>query len=135
MTYYLDTSAAAKLVKPETETPALISLISQVEGLFGHQALVSADLLQTELIATVLRAQLPVTQAMRVLAGVYLIRMTPEICEAAGSLAGERGLRSLDALHLAVAVSLRATLTGIITYDNRMAETAMSLGFLVESPR
>ena len=48
---------------------------------------------------------------------------------------GERGLRSLDALHLAVAVPLRASLTGIITYDARMAEAAMSLGFVVESPR
>jgi predicted nucleic acid-binding protein len=135
VTYYLDTSAAAKLVKSETETPALASLISHEEGLFGRQALVSADLLQTELIATVLRAQLPLSHAMRVLAGVYLIRMTPEICEAAGSLSGERGLRSLDALHLAVAVSLRASLTGIITYDTRMAEAATSLGFVVESPR
>ena len=135
MTYYLDTSAAAKLVKPETETPALASVISRAEGLFGHRALVSADLLQTELIATVLRAHLPLSHAIRVMSGVYLIRMTPEICEAAGSLAGERGLRSLDAFHLAVAVSLRASLTGIITYDARMAEAAMSLGFVVESPR
>ncbi len=45
-----------------------------------------------------------------------------------------RDLRSLDAIHLASAVQLGADLSKIITYDERMADAARSLGWTVSSP-
>ena len=72
--------------------------------------------------------------AMAVLDTVYLVRLTGSLCEAAGSLAGEFGLRSLDALHLAAAVSMRNSIQGVITYDQRCAEAASKLGFVVKTP-
>lgn len=135
MTHYLDSSAAVKLVKSEDETPALLDFLSGATQGKGAFSLVSADLLQTEVIAVVTRAGLPISEAIRVLSGVYLLRLSPQICETAGVLAGEHGVRSLDALHLATAVSQRARLSGVITYDQRLAEAASNLGFAVESPR
>ena len=135
MTYYLDTSAAVKLIKTEEETPALVAFLRSATKQQGNGSLISADLLHTELIATVTRAGVPIGEAIRVLGGVYLLRLSPQICEMAGIIAGQQGLRSLDALHLAVALSQRGRLTAVITYDRRLAEAAEGLGLAVVAPR
>jgi len=43
-------------------------------------------------------------------------------------------LRSLDAVHLAAALSLGDDLEGIVTYDDRLAEAAQANGVPVVSP-
>lgn len=43
-------------------------------------------------------------------------------------------LRTLDAIHLAAAVSLRAGLSAFVTYDKRLAAAAKELGLPVLSP-
>ena len=134
MTYYLDSSAAVKLVKPEAESVALSKFIRGIASEPTGGALIAGDILRTELIAAVLRAGLPRSAAMAVLDGVHLLRLTGSVCDTAGDLAGEQGLRSLDALHLAAALSARGILRGVITYDLRFAEAATSLGLRVESP-
>lgn len=134
MTYYLDTSAAVKLVKREPETTALAGFIRNASKQGGKRALVSSDILKTELMATVLRAGMEPQAAIRATNALYLLRLSPQMCESAGMLAGGLGIRSVDALHLAAAVSVRESLAGVITYDLRMAEAATRLGFPVESP-
>lgn len=134
MSYYLDTSAAVKLVKRELESDALVAFLQELTHTPSGGTLVAGDVLRTELVAAVLRAGMPLGAAMAVLDSVYLVRLTGSLCEAAGSLAGEFGLRSLDALHLAVAVSMRNSIHGVITYDQRFAEAASKLGFVVETP-
>ena len=134
MTYYLDTSAAVKLVKREPETAALAEFIRNATKRRSQRVLVSSDLVRTELMAAVLRAGLEPHAAIRATNALYLLRLSPQICESAGMLAGGLGIRSLDAIHLAAAVSLRESLSGVITYDHRMAEAASRLGFQVESP-
>lgn len=134
MSYYLDTSAAVKLVKRELESDALVAFLQELTQTPSGGTLVAGDVLRTELVAAVLRAGMPLGAAMAVLDSVYLVRLTGSLCEAAGSLAGEFGLRSLDALHLAVAVSMRNSIHGVITYDQRFAEAASKLGFVVETP-
>lgn len=134
MTYYLDTSAAVKLVKPEAETSSLRAFLTNMAENSAGGGLVAGDILRTELVAAVLRAGMPRSAAVDVLDSVHLLRLTGAICEMAGSLAGELGLRSLDALHLAAAVSARHLIQGVITYDTRFALAARELGFVVESP-
>jgi hypothetical protein len=134
VSYYLDTSAAVKLVKRELESDALVAFLQELTQTPSGGTLVAGDVLRTELVAAVLRAGMPLGAAMAVLDSVYLVRLTGSLCEAAGSLAGEFGLRSLDALHLAVAVSMRNSIHGVITYDQRFAEAASKLGFVVETP-
>jgi predicted nucleic acid-binding protein len=43
-------------------------------------------------------------------------------------------LRSLDAVHLAAALSVGADLAGVVTYDERMAAAATGLQLHVEAP-
>jgi uncharacterized protein len=43
-------------------------------------------------------------------------------------------MRSLDAIHLAAALSLGRDLAGIVTYDRWMAEAAQTLGLRVAAP-
>ena len=134
MSYYLDTSAAVKLVKKELESDALVAFLQGLTQTPSAGTLVAGDILRTELVAAVLGAGMPISAAMAVLGTVYLVRLTGSLCEAAGSLAGEFGLRSLDALHLAAAVSMRHSIQGVITYDQRCAEAASKLGFVVKTP-
>ena len=134
MTYYIDTSAAVKLVKPEPETEALRVFLRKIERETGSPSLVSSDLLKTEILSAVLRAGLAPAAGMRAINSVYLLRLSPQICESAGMLSGQLGVRSLDALHLATAVSERPTLRAFVTYDQKLADAARQLGIQVENP-
>jgi hypothetical protein len=80
MTYYLDASAAVKLVKPEQETRGLLKFLGLDADTVQSGRLISSDLLRTELIGSVLRAGLPVAAGLRVLDAVVLFRMSPQIC-------------------------------------------------------
>ncbi len=129
MAFYLDTSAAVKLVVAETGSAALSRWLRDHDG---H--LVSSDLLRTELLrATRRAAPESMPQARAVLEAVALISMPAATFERAASL--EPGvLRSLDALHLAAALELGDELAGIITYDDRMSAAATTHGIPVVAP-
>ena len=47
----------------------------------------------------------------------------------------DRMLRSLDAIHLATARVLGPDLTGLATYDDRLAAAGRDAGFEIVSPR
>lgn len=134
MKYYIDTSAAVKLVKPEPETDSLQLFLRQMQQESEPPSLVSSDLLKTEILSAVLRAGLTPAVGIRAISSVYLLRLSPQICESAGMLSGQLGVRSLDALHLATAVSERPTLRALVTYDQKLAGAARKLGIRVESP-
>jgi predicted nucleic acid-binding protein len=68
------------------------------------------------------------------IAHTALIRLTPELCDAAGKLEPRAGLRSLDAVHVSAAMQLDAALTAFVTYDKRLAAAAASCGLPVVSP-
>ncbi len=129
MAYYLDTSAAVKLVLEEVGTKALRRWLLAVT-----EPIVSSDLLRTELLRATRRAAPDqVQQARRVLDSVMLVSMSTELFEHAGTLEPEV-LRSLDALHLAAALDLGDELDGIVTYDDRLAIAAAALGVAVIAP-
>lgn len=122
---YLDTSAAAKLLVEEEESAALAAWADGAEP-------VSSLLLETELRRFAMRVGLPQQAVTALLDRVPLFDLPASIFHEAGVLAGEH-LRSLDALHLAVA--LRLGVSGVVTYDARMASAAADLGLAVVSPR
>ena len=127
--HYLDTSALVKLVVSEAETAALRAWMGETE-----RTPVSCDLARTELLRVVRRAAPDrVVQARAVLDSITLIEVTTSVFEEAGRL-DPTVLRSLDAVHLAAALSLGDDLDGIITYDERFAEAAQSNGVPVTSP-
>jgi len=73
-------------------------------------------------------------RARLVLDRVHLIRLDDSLLDTAATLEA-RVLRSLDAIHLAAAQRVAAELEVLVTYDQRMAEAATALGFVVQAPR
>jgi len=67
------------------------------------------------------------------LEGVALLPLDDGVLDAATSLE-PAGLRSLDALHLATALSVRDEIGVLVTYDQRLAEAAEGHGLVVASP-
>lgn len=125
--WYLDPSAAVKLVQPEAETAALRSWME------GRRWVIS-DLHRTELRRAARRAG-PGTlaRAERLLVELDTVGVTGDVFDAAGR-ADPTVLRSLDAIHLAAAAVLGDDLAGIVAYDRRLVEAAHQQGLVVVSP-
>ncbi|HLA93527.1 MAG TPA: type II toxin-antitoxin system VapC family toxin [Actinomycetota bacterium] len=124
---YLDSSAIVKLVAREPETPAL------VEAVRADPSVVSSALAWTEVVRAVRRARGRVSRAREVLEGVALVPLDDAILRGAGDLS-PAGLRTLDAIHLATALSLAEDVTTLVTYDERLAEAAAAAGIAVTAP-
>jgi predicted nucleic acid-binding protein len=124
---YLDSSAIVKLVAREPETPAL------VEAVRADPAVVSSALAWAELIRAVRRARGRVDRAREVLGGIALAPIDEAILRGAGELS-LAGLRTLDAIHLATALTLAEDITALVTYDERLAEAAAAAGIAVTAP-
>ena len=129
MAFYLDTSAAAKLVVAEPASEAMASWAATNET-----RVIASDLLRTELLRATRRgAPDRMQRARSVLDALTLFNLTSATYERAATLDPEE-LRSLDALHLAAALELGDELDGIVTYDNRMAAAAALYGVAVIAP-
>jgi uncharacterized protein len=127
--HYLDTSAMAKLVVAEPETPALRSWLASAD-----RSPVACDLARTELLRAVRKAAPDrVLVARSVLDSVTLTEVTTAVYERAGHL-DPATLRSLDAVHLAAALDLGDDLDGLVTYDKRLADAALLHGVRVTAP-
>lgn len=123
---YLDSSAIAKLLRPEAETAALRTLLAASAHPVG-----TAVIAETEVRRTAARTGISQTAATRVLDQLELVDLDRAIYTHAGLLPGAH-LRSLDALHLAVA--LREGADEFVTYDARQAQAARDCGLRVSSP-
>lgn len=126
---YLDSSAFAKLVMAEPESTSLRQFLRR------RPKQASAALLRTEAMRAARRVDGRLVPAIRsALARLLLVRLTPDLLDRAGTLDPPE-IRSLDAIHLAAALSLGDDLGQFVTYDETMAEAARSLNFKVASPR
>ena len=129
MAFYLDTSAAVKLVVAEAGSSALRSWLQS-----NRADIVGSDLLRTELLRATRRgAPNRMQRARAVLDGVILMTLPTATFERAADL-DPLTLRSLDALHLGSALGLGDELDGIITYDDRLAVAAQARGIRVVAP-
>ena len=129
MAFYLDTSAAMKLVVSERGSRAMAAWAGTHAG-----DVVSSDLLRTELLRATRRGapeQMP--RARAVLDSITLLRVSTETFERAGEL-DPFALRSLDAVNLAAALELGDDLDGIVTYDDRLSDAAALHGIAVIAP-
>lgn len=129
MAHYLDTSALAKLARAESESAALLDWVRR-----SDTAMVSSDLARTELMRALRRSDpSAVAVGRRVLESVDLIALSPRILDEAGRL-DPVALRSLDAIHLASALTLGDDLQSIVTYDVRLADAARAVGIPALAP-
>jgi predicted nucleic acid-binding protein len=127
---YLDSSALVKLVLREPETAALMGFLA------AWPDRLSSVLARVEVLRALRRAKAERAarrRAHRVLSHVALVRLDDPVLEAAARL-GPPELRSLDAIHLATARSVKEGLAGIVTYDSRLSRAAARLRLKVWSP-
>ena len=128
-TAYVDSSALLKLVVREPETSALEADLADRDGL------VASRLTVVECRRAARRAShRRVLQTVdEILDAIYLIEVTPAILDDAAA-AEPPFLRSLDAIHLAAALSVGDPQLEMITYDARLAEAARANGLTVVQP-
>lgn len=102
--------------------------------LAGWDGYVSSALLGVEAIRACARHRDRYAQDARAwLHDIALIPLDDAVLDCAASLQ-PAGLRSLDALHLATALSVRDDLGALLTYDDRLGAAAAERGLPVVSP-
>ena len=129
LAYYLDTSACMKLVVVEAESTAMRRWSRRHTG-----TLFSSDLLRVEAIRTARQISEPAVKGVEMIVDTLpLVGLDAEVCGRAAAM-DPLALRSLDALHLASAMTYADELDGIVTYDRRLADAAEHHGVMVIEP-
>lgn len=125
---YLDASALVKLVIREPESEALRRYLRR------KLRRTSSALARVEVVrAARPHGRAAVARARRLVARLDLVRVEDPVLDAAALLRPSL-LRSLDAIHLASAQTLKAELEAIVTYDDRLSAAARDLGMPIERP-
>lgn len=125
---YLDASALVKLAILEPESRALGAHVD------ARLPITSSALSYVEVVRAVRRHGADaVRRARAVLENVAMIAVGEPLLHVAADLEDPL-LRSLDAVHVAAALSLEDDLAELITYDGRMASAARALGLPVVAP-
>ena len=117
-----------KLPLREAEHTALLRELGEWEGY------VSSTLLAVEAIRACARYGVECAQDARSwLEGLALLPLDDAVLDVATSLE-PTGLRTLDALHLATALSVRDEIGVLISYDERLVHAAEARGLKVAQP-
>jgi predicted nucleic acid-binding protein len=126
---YVDTSAFVKLFSVEPESEALWAAIrSEWDGVLA------SEIFAIEVVRAARRiGDTAVAQALELLRTVVLLPLTAEIRRDAGRI-GPPELRSLDAIHLATALSASERIGAVLTYDQRLASACADAGLRVVAP-
>lgn len=118
-----------KLVVKESHSTALCRWEEARED-----RLVTSNLAEAEVLRAVRRTDADLTERARLVLGTLdVIPLDSAHLERAGSMF-PAGLRTLDALHLAVALDLGPALQGFVTYDDRQAGAAREHAITVIRP-
>jgi uncharacterized protein len=127
-TVYLDTSVLGRVLLDEPDTPAIRRELDRFER---H---ISSRLLSVELHRLGLRENM-LAYVADLLSGKVLIPLNEEILAAAEIIAPP-AVATLDAVHLATAVSLSnaGKLDALMTYDKQLAAGAREHGLEVLAP-
>ena len=125
---YLDTSALAKLVVRESETAKLTTWLQDHDDKAWATSIVG----HVELGRLAARHGVP-AQAVQLLDGVDTIPLDSRVAAIAAA-AGPATLRTLDAIHLASAMLVRAELTALVAYDHRLLAAVQTVGLPTCSP-
>ena len=127
---HLDSSAIVKLVVPELESQALRRYLAV------RYERVASRLVRVEVFRALRRehAWEPATRrgAEEVLESIAPVAIDEPVLRAAAHLQPER-LRSLDAIHLATALSLD-DIEALVTYDQRLRDATVAAGLNVAAP-
>lgn len=125
---FVDSSAVTKLVIAEAESTALRERLSEAE-------LVGSALVIPEVTRAVRRTGAPETEEVlaQVLSRISVVPVSGAVLSRASELE-PWSLRTLDAIHLAAALSVTGQLGAFIAYDERLVAAALQHGLPVERP-
>jgi predicted nucleic acid-binding protein len=127
---YLDSAAVVKLVHAEPESPALRAWLDER----AETGWVSSVLVEIESFRALARyAPEAAPRLHPVLDQIDLIDLSPRVRVLAQTVRPAT-VRSLNAIHLATALSIRQALTSFVTYDKRLLEAVTAAGLPAESP-
>ena len=127
---YVDASALVKLVISEPESGALRDLLS------ARDDLVTSAVAVVEVVRSARRASPSpdvIERARAVVQSVHVLAVDLKVLDRAGDLEPDT-LRTLDAIHLASALSLGSDLEAMVVYDRHLAAAAGAAGVRVLSP-
>ena len=116
-----------KLAVAESESAALLAAIT------GRGPYATSVVGEIETVRVCRLAQVPLDQVEELRAGLVIIALDGEVRQLAFDVRLPM-LRTLDAIHLATAVSLRDHLESLVTYDHRLAQATTDAGIPVLSP-
>jgi predicted nucleic acid-binding protein len=124
---YVDASALVKLVIDELESPAMFRWYVESERL----ATSVIGIIETRRAAN--RRGHDAAQLESVFRSLVILEVD-EIVAAGASRMSPVASRTLDAIHLATAMALGTEIGAFVTYDDRLAEAARSVGLPVIRP-
>jgi predicted nucleic acid-binding protein len=116
-----------KLAVEEAESAALLAAIS------GRRPYTTSVVGEIETLRVCRRAQVPAGQVDELRAGLVIIALDDEVRRLASEV-GSPILRTLDAIHLATALSLGEDLESLVTYDLRLARATADAAIPVLTP-
>lgn len=128
--YYIDSSAAMKLLVPEKESKALQKFVASTGATFVSSALIDVEI--TRNINRFYPKGSKATQAF--LDTILKIDITRDIVSSASLLLPQSRLRSLDAIHFATYKKLSDAFSGMVTYDAVLVNACQQLGLKVFAP-
>ncbi|MDQ6616543.1 MAG: PIN domain-containing protein [Actinomycetota bacterium] len=119
-----------KFAVVERESPAIAAWRA---GLDDDDVLMTCELAVAELLRAVNRVGGDLDVALTHLDALDQLVVDRDLLLEAGRLRPP-GLRTLDAVHLAAALAAGNDLSGVVTYDDRMADAALDLGLQPLAP-
>jgi predicted nucleic acid-binding protein len=125
---YVDSSALVKLVAEEPESRALRAALEPLMNL------ASSVIARVEVMRAARAVGIGPSLAQEALATVALIPVDHDVISAAVAV-DPITVRSLDAIHLATALSLADRLGVLVTYDERMRAAADRASLVTLAPR
>lgn len=127
---YFDSSALLKLLFEERESPDLAAWVAEQSA----TSAVSSELVHVEVLRATRRIDARVVPtARRLLTQLDLVPLSSDLVALAAEVGGDL-LRSLDAIHLASAISLGSALTTLVAYDARLVDAATEAGISTIQP-
>lgn len=128
---YVDTSALLKRVIVEAESSAVRAVLRRSDA--SGDLLTASSLAWVEVWRALRRAGVADVQplALIALSGIAEFPLSDAVLARAQRV-GKTSLRSLDAIHLASALAVGAD--SVLTYDDRLADSADAVGLVVLAP-
>ena len=126
MSWYIDSSAILKFVFAEPERAALVKALTQPA--------ISSELARLEVKRAVHRINpKDIALANQELTRINFVTISDQVLSTAEAFTANISLATLDAIHVATALTLGSKIEGIITYDKQMIANAQNMGIRVLS--